>query len=224
VAAARLGEIIHTLLAELDDSGALEETIDRLTLRSIDDDLASLSLGNYGTTGFDKLSVLSSFSTGRTVAELVSGSGLGLTATAILAPPVAIALGLGLGGLFVFQSFRNKSRQAFTTEFGPWMRDQISNVQLTINNAFSRGMIDFQMATKKAIREALAAREREINEALTSAKKLVEMETGERNRAEQQLTDSLAELRSMRQDALRLLTNLTHAGGAAPASGPGAPT
>jgi len=224
VAAGRLGEIIHTLLAELDDSGALEETIDRLTLRSIDDDLASLSLGSYGTTGFDKLSVLSSFSTGRTVAELVSGSGLGLTATAFLAPPVAIALGVGLGGLFVFQSFRNKSRQSFTSEFGPWMRDQISNVQLTLNNAFSRGMIDFQLAAKKAIREALAAREREINEALTSAKKLVEMETGERNRAQQQLTDSLAELRSMRQDALRLLTDLTRADGAARASGPGAPT
>jgi hypothetical protein len=224
VAAARLGEIVHTLLAELDDSGALEETIERLTQRSIEDDLASLSLGSYGTTGFDKLSVLSSFSTGRTVAELVSGSGLGLTATAFLAPPVAIALGVGLGSMFVFQSFRNKSRQSFTSEFGPWMRDQISNAQLTINNAFSREMIDFQLAAKKAIREALAVREREINQALVAAKKLVEMQTGERNRAQQQLTESLAEVRSLRQDVLRLLAELARTDGAAPGGGAGAPS
>jgi len=214
----RLSAIVGSVLIDVDGAKALQETIGQLTEQSVKDDLDEMALGPYEPTHFEKLSLLSSFSTGRSIAQLFSGSGLGITAGALIAPPFGLALGIGLGSLFVVQAYRARSRQAFSAEFGPWMRDQISNAQITLNNVFSRDMIDFQGQVRSAIRDALTAREAEITETLAAARRTVDQEAGTLQRARQDIAERLEEVRKSKQETLHLLADLARepAAGAGP--------
>lgn len=204
----RLVELAESLLSTIDNYASLQRAIDAISDHSLHETLQMHQLGDYSMKATDKISLFSTFGTGRTLGSVVSGSGLGLTATAFVAPPVALAIGFAIGGLFAFQAFRTRTRQAFASEFESWMRDQIAHAQLAINNSFSRNSIDLQDQLKASIRELLTEREREINEALAAAKADVAAESGRQDQARQALRQTYQTCSSLRKEAAKVLARM----------------
>ena len=97
----RLAAIVVKLLAEVDADEGLESSLDTLTRGAVEADVARLELSSrpFGIT--ERLSVLSGFTSGHSLATLIVGSSGLLTAGAFTGG-VAILFGLGFGGLYAF--------------------------------------------------------------------------------------------------------------------------
>jgi len=202
-----LSTLVLSLLADIDSAQAVEESVERLTAASLRSELDTLDLGSHDFSTVDRLSILSSFSTGHSMAGLLTGSGL-VTTMGIVTGGVAIAVGLGAGALYAFTTFRNRRRQLFATEFTAWMRDQCGQAQTTINNSFARAMIDVQIEIKDAIRSVLAEREREISEAIEQAKQVREAHAGDAAARRKEVDERLERVRRLRTDARTRLAGL----------------
>lgn len=219
--AARLGELVASLLEGMEQGSALEQSIGELTGQSLTEEFESVPFSTRKMTHMDKLSLFNTFSSGRGLSFLLTGPGLGLTAGAVVAPPIGLALGFAIGGLFAFEAFRARKGQMFLNTFTPWMRDQIAQAQQVINNSFARASIDLQSQIRTSIRSVLAEREKEINEALASTKATMAAEVERRQQAQRELNRTLESVRSLKQEGTKLRARLT-AGPGSPASGPGA--
>jgi hypothetical protein len=202
-AAEWLIELTDRLMKDLDEAAQLHSTIRELTTDQLANELAGTSLGEYGMTISDKMSVMTSFSSGRSLASLTSV----VAGTAIM-PPIGIALGLGMGALFAFQAFVTRDQHAFVAAFNSWMQAQISQAQLTINNSFQRRMMDIQDQIRTTITQALSEREREITASLQESQRLLQSETSKRQAAQQQLQQRLEAIRAARTDTEKLLVEL----------------
>ena len=166
LAAKRLMEAVSGVLDDIDDAGTLRDSIGKLSSGTLQERLSSVGMGSTELARHEKLMILSSFATGRSLGGLMTGSGLGITATALVAPPIGIAIGLGVGALFAYQAFRGRSKQLFATEFRSWMSEQCSQAQVTMNTTFQREMIDVQDEVKDLVRDVLNEREGQIKESL----------------------------------------------------------
>lgn len=213
-AAKQLTKLVESLIDDIDDASSLRASIERATSSRLEDQLATIEMGSHGLNHYDRLSVLSSFSSGKSLSTLISGGGLGLTAGTLIAPPVGIAIGLGLGSFYAYQAFKGKRRTYFTSEFKAWMSEQCSQAQTTINTTFQRDMIDVQDEMRRAVKEALAEREAQIQTSLAESKKLLEAEESERAVAKKALDDRLSAARGLQREARQLLQSL----GVAPVS------
>lgn len=209
-AAERLKALVVQLVADLDAAAGLTEAIEGVTTDTIREELEATSLGDYGMSANDKLSVLSSFSSGRSLGSLST-----VIAGAFIAPPIGLALGLGLGGIFAFQSFRSRDQHAYVAAFSSWMAAQISQAQLTMNNTFQRQMIDVQTQIREAIQQALAEREQEITASLRKAEAVSQSELAKRTEATAVLNQRLAAVVAARTQVARFLATLASATGAA---------
>ena len=203
-AAARLTDLVAKLLNGLDDAALLSDAIRTATTNALKADLEATQLGDYGLSAYDKTSVLSSFSSGHSIASLSSS----LVAGSLIAPPVGIALGIGLGGLFAFQAFRSRDQTHFVAAFNSWMGAQISQAQLTINNTFQRQMIDLQAQIREAVQQALLEREQEINTALHNAEAVLQTETAKRAEATAALGQRLEVVAGARAQTAQVLAAL----------------
>jgi hypothetical protein len=166
----------------------------------------------------DRLSVMSSFSSGHSLAALLTSSG-GIVTAGILTGPVAVLLGVGLGGFYAFESFRSKRKQLFAGEFTSWMRNQCEQSQLAIRNSFSLAMIDLQEEVRALIRDALVEREHAIASAVASAKAAVEHGESGRRSATEQIDRRLAAVSTARAEGEHLLQALAADRRVEPAAG-----
>jgi GTPase SAR1 family protein len=208
-AAERLLELVDRMLADFDEATKLNDSIRELTKDALGDELAGTSLGDYSMSMSDRFSVVSSFSSGRSLGSLA-----GMVAGSIVAPPIGLAVGLGLGAVFAFQSFLTRDQHAFVAAFQSWMQAQISSAQLTINNSFQRQMIDLQMELRSSIQNALIAREQEITSSLKQAEALQASEAAKRSGAQAALKQRMDEIRQVRTETEALLRTLSAAAGA----------
>jgi hypothetical protein len=203
--ATRLAQLVKTVLSEIDEASLLEGEIGQVTNQPLADELTAMSLEQHKMTGSDKMGIFTSFVSGRALGSLLSGGGLGLAGVSLVAWPVALALGFGVGGFFAFETFKNRNRQGFSSQFTTWMRDQITRTQLTLNAEFNRGLIELQTHIKSAIQTALVQREREINQALGQARALASAQAGKRQRVARRLTQQEATGRRLRAEGQTLL-------------------
>ena len=203
-AADRLSTFVSKVLTEIDEASRLDQTIRELTRHSLRDELDSIALGGHDISAQDKMSILASFSTGRSL-----GSFAGVAASAFLAPPIGLVLGFGLGGMFAFQAFRSRGQTAFTSEFQAWMNAQIGHAQSTINTTFAHRMIDVQSEIRRTIQTVLGRREQELTEAIEAAKTILEQEAGQRLGEQQRLERNLQAVRQLRQQSANLLAERT---------------
>jgi GTPase SAR1 family protein len=207
-AAKRLTSMLTDLLADIDPTTGMRDSIARATEQELDHQLGSIAIGSYNLDKYNKMSLLSSFSTGHGFAALASGSGLGLTAGAIIAPPIGIAIGLGLGAFYAFESFQNKKGTLFASEFRDWMSEQCNQTQLTVNTTFQREMIDVQEEMRLAVRDALAEREKDINASLAHGQRLLASEQAQQSVAKEGLEGRLTSIRSLQHEVTDLLSRL----------------
>lgn len=208
----RLFSLVLEVLSDIDSANRLRRSLDMLTADSLLSDLESFDVGRYELATSDKFSVLSSFSTGRSVGALGTA-----TIGALLAPPLGIAVAFGIGGLFAFQAFRSRTEQAFTAAFQRWMAAQIAQTQTAINTAFARRMIDLHTELRTAIQEAIERRESGISESLNSARTLLQAGEDKRTAAQQALTQRLELTQALRRDGAGLLAGPAERGTTSPA-------
>lgn len=220
-AANRLIGLVEGVLNDIDSASELRESIRSVTAGHLEEKLGSVTMGSYALNHYDRLSILSSFSSGRSLSTLVTGSGLGLTAGALIAPPIGIAIGLGLGGFYAYQAFKGKGRALFTSEFRNWMSEQCNQTQVTVTTTFSREIIDLQEEMRDVVRTALVERERQIAASLDESKQLLETEEGKRVKAKQEFEERSKAVRAVQRQILDLLGSLSASAGApAPAAQP----
>jgi GTPase SAR1 family protein len=196
----RLFSVVQDVLTDIDSAGEVRESLGSLTTTSLRSDLESFAMGPHELAVSDKLSVLSSFASGRSLGALG-----GATVAAILAPPVGMAVGFGIGGLFAFQAFHSRTQHAFAAAFQPWMAAQISQTQTAINTTFARRMLDLQGDLRTAIIGAIAQRETQIAETLESGKQLLQAEEGKRVAAEQALNQRAEIMKALQKRGAELL-------------------
>jgi hypothetical protein len=216
-AAKYLTDLVEGLIDEIDESSNLRSAIEQATASRLGDELESIEIGSHGMTHYDKLSILSSISSGKSLSTLISGGGLGISAGALICPPVGIAIGLGLGAFYAFSSFKYKRRSYFASEFKTWMSEQCGQAQTTINTTFQRDMIKVQEEMRSAVRDALAERERQINASLDASKKMLASEESERTKAKEALQARLKGCRDLQRDVRGLLKQLSGPAGEEPA-------
>ncbi len=223
-AAATLVAMVEKVIDDIDSASDLKESIAHVTANRLGEDLSGINMGTHTLNGYDKLSVLSSFSSGRSLSSLLTGSSLGIGA-GIVAPPVGIAIGIGLGALYAFQAFKGKARAAFTSEFRSWLSEQCNETQVTVNTTFQRELIDLQEEMRTAVRDALAEREKQLSESLEVTKRLLEEEGSKREAAQEQLVQRRNNGRQIQQEISALLTELRSNDGGEPQPRPvaGAP-
>ena len=210
------------MLEDIDSASELRESIRAVTEGNLDEQLGSINIGSYSLTHYDRLSILSSFSSGRSLSTLITGSGLGLTAGALLAPPIGIAIGLGLGGFYAYQAFRVKGRSLFQTEFKEWMTEQCNQTQVTVTTTFQREIIDLQEEMREVVRGALVERERQIATSLKESKQLLDAEESKRAAGKQELQGRSNTVRGIQKEISTLLGSLSATASApAPAAQPG---
>jgi hypothetical protein len=213
-AAERLIALVTDVLDDIDSASSLHEAIKELTTDHISDQLAGINMGTYSLTHYDRMSILSSFSSGRSLSTLVTGGGLGLTA-GIIAPPIGIAIGLGLGAFYAYQSFKVKNRSAFVNEFKSWLSEQCSQTATTVTTTFQREIIDLQEEMRKVVRDALAEREAQITASLAESERLLNAQTEQRVAEGRKLNERRNKLREVQKAIVQMLDDL---GGPAPAA------
>ena len=218
-AANRLIALVEEVLEDIDSASELRESIRAVTEGNLDEQLGSINIGSYSLTHYDRLSILSSFSSGRSLSTLITGSGLGLTA-ALLAPPIGIAIGLGLGGFYAYQAFRVKGRSLFQTEFKEWMTEQCNQTQVTVTTTFQREIIDLQEEMREVVRGALVDRERQIATSLKESKQLLDAEESKRTAGKQELQGRSNTVRGIQKEISTLLGSLSATAERAGAGGP----
>jgi hypothetical protein len=202
-AADRLTALVEKLIGDIDSAVQLTDAIHSVTAEGLKDDLDATAMGEHSLSGYDKVSVVSSFSTGHSLATLS-----GLLASALIAPPFGLILGFGLGGVFAFQAFVSRDQQHFVSAFSSWMTAQISQALLTINSTFARHMIDLQAQMRDAVQQALAQREQEIGIALRSAEGVLKSETAKRTQATAQMAQRIQAVMAVRVETTKLLEGL----------------
>jgi GTPase SAR1 family protein len=200
----RLTELVGKLIGDLDSAAPLSEAIHAVTAAGLQHDLEATPMGEHSLSGYDKVSVLTSFSSGHSISTLT-----GILASALIAPPFGLILGFGLGGMFAFQAFISRDQQHFVQAFGSWMTAQISQATLTINSTFQRQMIDLQSQLRDAVQQALAQREQEIATALRNAEAVLQSETAKQAQTTTQMRGRLNEVVQARAATLTLLQNLS---------------
>lgn len=207
MAATRLNEVVVQLMAEVDASDGLEESLDQLTRGAIEADTARLDLGGRPFSVSDRLSVLSGFSSGHSLASLIVGSG-GMLTAGILSGPFAILLGVGLGGFYAFENFRSKRKQLQASELTSWVNDQCQEAQRAIKSNFARALIDIQENLKSRIKQALAECEADVAESLAAAKATLDAGEAVRQRARARIEEARSEINALSSEATRLLASL----------------
>jgi hypothetical protein len=210
-AVVRLSSLVEQQLEDIDAGSGLRDSLAELGKGSLRRELESFSLGNHELVTSDKFTVLSSFSSGRSLGALA-----GALAGTVLAPPIGLAVGFGVGGLFAFQSFRSRSQQAFAVAFQSWMAAQIVQTLGSVNTTFARRMLDFQAEVRVAIADAIGRREAEITESLAASAALLDAEEGQRTQAEKAIGARLERIQALRQDGLALLADPQQAASVAP--------
>ncbi len=208
-AANRLIQLVTEVLDDIDSASNLHESIKALTSDHLSDQLAGINMGTYSLNHYDRLSIISTFSSGRSLSTLVTGSGLGLTAGTLIAPPIGIAIGLGLGAFYAYQAYKGKNRAAFVGEFKAWMAEQCNQTQITINTTFQRELIDLQEEMRTVVRDALSEREAQINASLAESERLLATETGEREAQTRALRERRDRIRAVQQAVLAELDQLS---------------
>jgi hypothetical protein len=208
LATQRLMEIVDTVLDDIDDGGALHESIAKLGTNDLQERLTSIGLGSTSLASHEKLLIVSSFTTGRSMGNLLSGSGLGITVSAFVAPPIGIAVGLGVGAFFAYQAFRGRSKQLFAAQFRTWMSEQCSQAQVTINATFQREMIDLQDEIRDLVRDVLVERERQINVSLQEVRDIQQQAVSEKEQTRVNLGKRRQMVRTARQGILDALQSL----------------
>jgi hypothetical protein len=208
-AAQQLTEIVGEILEDIDASfpiidSLLTSTADRLQTR-----LSAIELSQGSLTGYDKFSILSSFSSGHSLGGLLSGGGLGVTVSAILTPPIGIAIGLGLGALYAFAAFKNRARSTFATDFRSWLTEQCSQTESIVNNSFQREAIDLQEEVRRLVNAATTERERDIAASLDEAQRLMQGEEKQRQERIGSLEERREVLGSLQRQVRDALTALT---------------
>ena len=212
LASQRLMALVDEVLDDIDNAGSLRESISNVSSGDLQERLGAVGLGSITLANHEKLLIISSFATGRSLGGLLSGTGLGVTATAFVAPPIGIAIGLGVGALFAYQAFRGRSKQLFASEFRSWMTEQCSQAQVTVNTTFQREMIDLQEEIKDLVRDVLLERERQINESLAESRSIQQQAA-----ADQQKTKvAFEERRKMARVARRTVNEALRALGTEP--------
>jgi len=184
----RLTALVGDVLDDIDSASELHESIKRITADRLQDQLDSVSIGAYALNHYDKLSIMSSFSSGRSLSTLMTGGGLGLTAGTLIAPPIGIAIGLGLGGFYAYQAFKGKKVNLFSSEFRSWMTEQCSQTQTTVTTTFQLELIDLKEEMRGVVRDALAERESQISESLKKSQALMAAAADDQAQARQALT------------------------------------
>ncbi|HXR23469.1 MAG TPA: dynamin family protein [Acidimicrobiales bacterium] len=203
-AAGRLSAIVAQLLAEVDADEGLESSLENLTRGALETDVARLELSSRPFGISERLSVLSGFSSGHSLATLMVGSS-GLLTAGILSGPFAILFGLGFGGFYAFANFRSKRKQLLASELTTWMNDQCQEAQRAIKTNFSRAIIDIQEEIKSRIKAALAECEADVSHALAAAKEVLYAGESARQRDRAEIEGNLAEIRSLKAEAVKLL-------------------
>jgi hypothetical protein len=195
----RLFTLVQDVISDLETESRLRESVGVLMKDSLQGNLEGFAMGQHEIAISDKLSVLSSFASGRSLGALG-----GATIGALLAPPIGIAVGFGIGGMFAFHAFRSRTDQAFTTAFQRWMAAQIQQTQLAINTTFARRMLDLQAELRTAIQDVIERREREVTESLEAARSLLQADEGTRLAAERAIRQRLEVMGALhtRGDAL----------------------
>ena len=207
-AANRLIRLVEGVLDDIDSANELRDSIRSFTAGHLEEQLSSITMGSYSLNHYDRLSIMSSFSSGRSLSTLMTGSGLGLTAGTLIAPPIGIAIGLGLGAFYAYQAFKGKGRALFQGEFRNWMTEQCNQTQVTVNTTFQREIIDLQEEMRSAVRDALAERERQISASLAESKRLLDAEEGRKNAAKQDLQARSQAVRAVQREIGAMLKSL----------------
>jgi hypothetical protein len=206
--AKQLIDLVEGLLDDIDTASELRKSIEEMTTDRMSAQLELMQIGTSVMTQFEKLSVLASFSSGRSFSTLLTGSGFGLTAGAFVAPPIGIAIGIGLGGLYAFQAFRARSKIAFATEFRGWMAEQCNQTQVTVNTTFQRDLIDLIDEIRQAVREALADREAQVKASLQESKQILDSEAAARTASTDALVARRDTIRGLQRRTVDLLRSL----------------
>jgi hypothetical protein len=199
----RLTELVGEVLGDIDHATALKHSIGELSEHSLRDELSAVPVGDYAMTPSDKVAVLMSFISGRSVASMG-----GAAAGALLTGPVGMLFGFGAGGVIAFQAFRVRKQQAFSVAFQSWMQAQITRTQLTVTSGFSRAMLDLQTQLRDQIQAALDKREREISESLASAEGLLRAESSDRSAAQSNLDGRVKAVLDLKREASALLVQM----------------
>ena len=202
----RLTRLLDEVLGDIDRDSALKRPIGEFVDYSLRDELEAVPVNEHEMTPSDKLAILMSFISGRSVAMMGAGA-----AGALMTGPVGLLLGFGAGGVMAFQAFRVREQQAFSSAFQSWMQAQITRTQLALNSGFSRAMLNLQTRLRDQIQAALDKREHEITASLASAEELLKAESGRRCAAEGELTERLQTVLELQGEASALLALLRQA-------------
>jgi hypothetical protein len=203
-----LTKLLQDVLDDIDSASDLQEEIKRVTSDRLGEQLGNLGIGQYALNHYDKLSILSSFSSGRSLSTLLTGGGLGLTAGTLIAPPIGIAIGIGLGGFYAFQAFKGKKRALFSSEFRGWMQEQCNQTMTTVNTTFQRELIDVQDEMRRVVRDALSEREAQISDSLKKSEALMAAAAEDRAKAEKELTERRSRINGLQKAINDRLTTL----------------
>jgi hypothetical protein len=199
----RLTELVGDVLGGIDDATVLKDSIGTLSEHALQDELSAVPIGEHEMTSSDKVGILMSFLSGRSVATMG-----GAAAGAALTGPIGILLGFGAGGLIAFQAFRLRKQQAFAVAFQSWMQAQITRTQLAVTSGFSRAMLDLQTRLRDKIQAALDKREQEISDSLASAEELLTAASSDRSEAQSRLQDRLKAVLDLKREAGVLLAQM----------------
>ena len=220
VAAERLSEIVEAILEDIDASFSVSDSLRMSTAERLQQQLSSLTMSKGSLSGYDKMSILSCFSSGKSLGSLVSGSGLGVTAGAILSPPIGIAIGIGLGALYAYSAFKGKARSSFAGEFRNWLNEQCSQTQAIVNSSFQREIIDLQEEVRRLVMDATAERERDISESLAEAREMLKSEQQRQQGALRSLQDRRKAVQELQRQANEELRQMTAGRGPTAAAAP----
>jgi hypothetical protein len=232
-AAQRLSEIVEAILEDIDASFSVSDSMRLSTAERLQEQLASLSMSRGSLSGYDKMSILSCFSSGKSLGGLMSGGGLGVTASAILSPPIGIAIGIGIGALYAYSAFKGKARASFAADFRSWLNEQCSQTQTIVNSSFQREIIDLQEEVRRLVKDATADREADISESLAEARRLMQSEQQRQQGALQSLQERRNAVRQLQRQVTETLKELSPVPAAslagvpasgAPAAGAAAPS
>jgi hypothetical protein len=204
---ARVEELARHLLGEIEADSTLALTLERITHSAIERDAALADPVRRSMGQVDMLNTVASFSTGTALARIAATAPL----LGIIGGVPVLAI-FGVGGLFAWKIGKGRHLLQLQADFRNWMREQLGEVQGRLTNEYSRCLIDLRPELRKAIIAYLAAREREINAAITennAAHDRAEAERkqdqaaieGERERVRSVLSEgegALAELRTLR--------------------------